>query len=452
MATTKLRGLTTRRRVLAASVAAGTLLSLAACSSDTSPTSTASTDGGDTNVTGTLEILVSSASASDAAFEEVTAAFEDAYPDVTVNLTSVDNDNYPATKSSRLTAGNVDIFVVKNFRDVPEYAADSTPEDVLLAQAGMLLDLGDQDFMSNYTSTVLDAQSVGGKTYAVPTGLSYSTGVYYNKTLFEQLGLSVPTTWTELQSVVTAVEAAGDTAFAIGGKDSWPAGLVMLGVTGSTYTTDAAKQDAAASFWSGDAALDSGAPLEILDKTQWVFGHAQANFAGAGYDDIPGLFAAGDVAMTVDGTWNNPTILGAVGDSFEVGYFPFPGSDTAADNAYLNGKIELQLAVAQNAPNKDAALAWLEFFSDPANYAKFVATSGYASAQPDISTSDFLNSIADYTSEFRSAWDVIWVANNNAGQDAVFPFNYPALSPLGTSSAQDAASAAQKSWSAALGG
>jgi raffinose/stachyose/melibiose transport system substrate-binding protein len=394
--------------------------------------------------------LVSSAAASDAAFKETNAAFEAKYPGVHVVFSTVDNGNYPATKSSRLTAGNVDIVASNQMRTVPDYAAKSAPEDVLLARAGALVDLTNKDFVKNFTPSVVDAQSVDGHVYSIPTGLSYSTGVYYNKTMFAKYGIALPTTWTELQSAVATLESNGQTAFGIGGRDTWPAGLVMLGNVASAYPTVKDKSDLAASFWSGKTPLDSAKPVEILTKTQWVFDHAQKNFAGTGYDEIPALFAAGNVAMVPDGTWNSPTILTAVSGAFDVGYFPFPGSDTAADNAFLNGKVELMLAVPTSAPNKDAAMAWLKFFSEPANYTKFVATSGFSPAEPNISGSAFLDTIAPYTAEFRPAWDTIWIANNDAGQDAVYPFNYPALSPLGTSGPSEAAKAAQSSWASAL--
>jgi raffinose/stachyose/melibiose transport system substrate-binding protein len=153
--------------------------------------------------------------------------------------------------------------------------------------------------------------------------------------------------------------------------------------------------------------------------------------------------------MTVDGTWDQPTLDAAVAKKFDYGYFPFPGSDNAADNALLNGKTELQLAVPTSAKNKTAALAWLKFFSQKDNYGMFLKKSGFSSAQPGISTSPFLQSISQYTKTYQPAWDQIWFANNKAGQDAVFPFNYPALTPLGSDTPDQAAQAAQKAWTAA---
>ncbi|MDN6025224.1 ABC transporter substrate-binding protein [Bifidobacterium mongoliense] len=445
MSWNKSRGGMISRAIIAAAGSVAMIGSFAACGGS-------SASGGSSNgeVSGDINILVSSASASDAAFKAVNKAFTAKYPKAKVNFSSVPNDSYPATKSARLSAGSVDIFVLKNFAETPSYAKSSTPDDVQLAQSGGLVDLTGESFMKHYTRSVLDAAAIGGKDYAVPTGLSYSTGLYYNKKIFEQHGLKAPTTWSELQQVMSTLKAKGVTPFGIGGKDTWPAGLVMLSNVASSYPTLKDKQDLAEGLWKQKVSLKDEKTKAILDRTQKVFENAQEHFSGAGYDDLPAAFARGDFAMMPDGTWNEPTIKTAVNGAFDYGYIPFPGSDNAADNSLLNGKVELQLGVSAGTKNKAGALAWLKFFSDPTNYATFVNGAGYSSAQPDIKTSAFLDSVAQYTKTYQPAWDQVWMANNKAGEDAVYPFNYPALSPLGTQSSAQAADSAQKAWSAAF--
>lgn len=442
MATKRLRGTILNRRLLAGIVAVATIGALAACSGGGGST----TDG---EPSGKLQLLVSSSDATDAGFRAVNDAFEKKYPKVDVVFSTVSNDNYPATKSSRLTAGNLDLFVVKGMMETPSYAKDAATDDARLAQAGALVDLTGKSFLKKYTPTLLDSQAIGGKQYSVPTGVSYYTGVFYNKKIFADNGLSVPTTWAEFTAVVDALKAKGVTPFGLGGKDSWPAGLPMLASVASLYPTAADKQQLAKELWTNKAKLTDPTEVKVLQQTEYVLQNAQQGAAGADYTSMPSGFAAGDFAMTVDGTWDQPTIAAAVGSSFDYGYFPFPGSDKAADNALLNGKTELQLAVPTSAKNKTAALAWLSFFSDKANYELFLQKSGFSSAQPGITTSDFLTSIGEYTKSYEPAWDQVWFANNKAGQDAVFPFNYPVLTPLGSDTAEQAAQAAQKAWSAA---
>ncbi|WP_223693850.1 ABC transporter substrate-binding protein [Leifsonia poae] len=442
MATMRLRGNAAIRRLFAGVAVVATIGVLAACSS---------TDAGSSNgePSGKLQLLVSSSDATDAGFRAVNDAFKKKYPAVDVVFSTVSNDNYPATKSSRLTAGNLDLFVVKGMTETPTYAKDSATDDARLAAAGGLVDLTKESFLKKFTPTLLASQAIDGKQYAVPTGVSYYTGVFYNKKIFADNGLAVPTTWSQFTTVVDALKAKGVTPFGLGGKDSWPAGLPMLASVASLYPTAADKQQLAENLWTNTAKLTDPTEVKVLQQTEYVLQNSQQGAAGADYTTIPSGFAAGDFAMTVDGTWDQPTIAAAVAGKFDYGYFPFPGSDKAADNALLNGKTELQLAIPSSAKNKTAALAWLDFFSQKQNYELFLGKSGFSPAQPDISTSDFLQSIGQYTATYQPAWDQIWFANNKAGQDAVFPFNYPALTPLGSDTPEQAAQAAQKAWTAA---
>jgi raffinose/stachyose/melibiose transport system substrate-binding protein len=431
------------RGVATAGIAVLALAAVTGCTSDDA----APADG---DISGTLQILVSSSSGSDTAFAQVNDAFMKKYPDVKVEFSAVPNENFNSTRSSRLTAGNVDVTLAQP-RDVPEFATGvSASDDNVAADAGLFVDLTDEDFMKNFTPTVLETTAYNGKQYTVPTGLSYYSGVYYNKSIFEDAGLEIPTTWSEFEAAAATLQDAGITPLGIGGKDSWPAGLAMLAAVQGLYPTAADKDALATGLWDNSLSLTDGTQLQVLERVKSLYDMAQKNFAGVGYDAIPSGFANGDFAMTVDGTWNQTTIDAAVGDAFEYGYFPLPASDDAADNATLAGKVELRLAAASNAPNKAAALAYLEFFSTPEVYADFVATTGFAPAQPDIEASEFLDGIADYTATFSPAWDTIWVSNQDAGPAAVFPFNYPAIAPLGTMTVQQAADEAQTAWSAAF--
>lgn len=442
MATTKLQSHGLRGRALAMLGMGSALVLLAGCATS-GPT-------GEGEISGIVSILVGSNDASDRALESVNAAFEAEYPGVTVDFSSVPNDTLNAARSSRLTAGNVDILVARPI-EVPDYVQnDSAGDDALSADAGIFADLTDEEFMTRYTEAVLEANAYKGKQFTVPLGVSYYTGVYYNATLFEEHSLAIPTTWSEFIALCEELQGLGISPVGIGGKDGWPAGLTMLASVQGSYPTQADKEELAEALWTGQTKLDDPETLEILTRVETYFGYAQPNFAGVGYDAIPAGFANEEFAMTNDGTWNQPTFAAAVGDKFEVGYFPLPMSEDAADNANLGGKVELGLALASNAPNKDAALAWLDFVTDPENYAKYVEESGTAPAQSGIPTTPFLDSIARYTEEFSPAWDVLWVGNTKAGPLAALPFNYPGIAPLGTGSADDAARAAQADWAAGL--
>jgi raffinose/stachyose/melibiose transport system substrate-binding protein len=398
---------------------------------------------------GTLQVLVSSAQGSDNAFEELNAAFEEAYPEVDIEFSSVPNDAFAAARSSRLTAGNLDVTLGQPV-EVPEFAPDGQKsDDALAADAGLFLDLTDEEFLQNFTPSVIDSLKYEGKVYVVPTGLSYYTGVFYNKDIFADNGLDVPTTYSEFEDVIDTLKEAGVTPIGIGGKDGWPGAMPMQASVQSLFPTKQDKVDLATGIYDGSISLTDPELVEVLEQTKYAFDSAQANFTGVPYTSIPGEFAAGNFAMAFDGTWNQTTIDAAINGAFDYGYFPFPASENADDNKYLGGKVELRMVAAANAPNVTAALAYLDFFSQPENYAKFVETCGFAPAQPGIESSAFLADIAPYTEQFEPAWDGIWYINAKAGPAALLAFNYAGVAPLGTGTPEEAAQAAANDWNAA---
>ncbi|RKR73366.1 ABC transporter substrate-binding protein [Frondihabitans australicus] len=430
-------------RAVALVTAAVATVALAGCTSSTSSSSTGSTTA---TPSGTLNIAVSSGDASDTAFKAINAAFEKKYPKVKINFSSIPNNNYPAAKSSRLTAGNVDILIAAP-QELPSYVSKtSESDDDLAADNGVFLDLTNQSFMKDYTPSLLKSLAYKGKQYTVPTGVSYYTGVFYNKTMFAKNGWSIPTTWDQFTALSQKIQASGVSPLGIGGKDSWPAGLTMISAVQGLYPTQADKNTLAKDIWKKKTSLSSSSSQEILDRVKTMYSYAEPNFAGVSYAAVPAGFAAGKYAMTPDGTWDQPTIAAAVGSKFDYGYFPIPTSNTASDNATLGGKVDLRLAVASATKNKTAALAYLAFYSNPKNYATYVKLSGTAPAEPNIPSSSFLTGISKYTKTFSPAWDTIWVPNSKAGAAATFPFNYAGLSPLGSGSVSTAASASEKDW------
>ncbi|MGN6445726.1 ABC transporter substrate-binding protein [Amnibacterium sp.] len=440
MVTTKFH----RARVLAlASVLAVGAIALTACSSGSS--GAAPTAGGD--ATGQLNILVSSAPGSDAGFQAVTKAFEKKYPKVTVNLSAVPNENYNQARSSRLTAGSVDIVVAAP-RQVPSYVpASNEGDDARLADQGGYLDLTNESFMKSFNPTVLNAAKYKGKNYTVPTGLSYYTGMFYNKKIFTDNNLKVPTTWSDLLKTCAALKAKGVVPFGIAGKDS--AGVMTLGVTEGLYPSADAMNTLAKDLYAGKTKLNTGKPLDLMKKVQTLYGYAEPNFAGVSYATMTADFVNGKFAMMPDGTWNTTTLQKSGAGKLDFGYVPLPSSDTAADNANLGGKVELSLAVPANAKNQKAAIQWLDFFTK--NYKLFNDQAGFAPAVQGATSDPFYTSIQPYTKTFLPAWDTIWITNTKAGPAASVPFNWAGIAPMGNADAQGAADAAQHDWQAGLG-
>ncbi len=432
MATTKLRHLV--------AVAGIGVLAVAGCSAS---------DGGQSgDAPVEINIIAGSNPPSDAGFQAVTEAFNAAHPDIKATYTGV--SDFDTTRAAQLTAGTVDIVACYP-RQPLDFTGDAASEDTLMAQSGLFVDLTEEPFLDNYLPSVLASprSTIDGQVFAIPTGLSYATGIYYNKQLFEENGLEVPTTWAELENVIDTLQGSGITPFGFGGLDGFPAALPLYGLIGSYYPEDADKQALLESLWDGSVDLTTGVPLEIMERLQVIYDNSSANSPGISIVESFGAFANNEFAMLFDGSWDQKTIGDVVGDKFEFGMFPMPGSDDAENNRFLNGKLELQMCAVSGSENTDAALKWLEFFSQPEQYATFVELSGFAPSQPNIVTNDaFLDSISAYTEEFSLFWEAVFIAPQELAPEGGVGFAYTLLSPLGSSTPAEAAAAAQAAWEA----
>lgn len=390
------------------------------------------------------------------ALTTMTAAFEKENPTIKVNLNFIPIANWAATRNARLAAKQVDItegVTGPGATPLPSYVKGAPASDWMKGiRSGNWLDLTGQSFLKNFIPTVVDALKVNGKDYQVPTSLSYETGIFYNKDIFKKEGLSVPKTWNQFQSVFTKLKADGINPLSAGGKDGWPVSLPALGVAQSLYPTLDQMQALDKGVWNGTVKLNDAKNVQVMDKVKGIFDATDPSFAGVTYSTAEGQFASGHVAMTADGTWAAAQFL-STNPALNMGFFPMPGSNNAADNAKLGGKIDFTFVVPSATKHKAAALKWLAFFSDKANYATFAKTGGIIPAQPDVALSNALSSVKPYLKgSFNLAWDQVFHPNSNAGSNVGgIGFNYMGLAPMGPyKTGQAAQDAAQTDWAAGL--
>jgi raffinose/stachyose/melibiose transport system substrate-binding protein len=310
-------------------------------------------------------------------FEDLNKAFEAANPDIKVSYDSVATKDYNQFLNSRLTTGEVDVV---GLLEGATKAPDIAPR---------MLDLTGQAFLTDfYESGLEQAQDVMGTQIGLPLSV-VGVNVFYNKQMFADLGLSVPTTWSEFVVLCETIKEAGIDPIALGGKDQWPINMVMLGLElGAVRGEDP-------EFWTKlhteqASFADSLWVDGVFGKLQTLSGFFERNATGLAYAQSAGLFATGRTAMTIDGSWRTKDITDA-GPAFEVGVFLVPGSDDATKNTVAPTKIGGSLAVFKDSQNQEAALRYLEFFSQPENYTLYLEQAKLLPARKDITVSDSLS-------------------------------------------------------------
>lgn len=343
--------------------------------------------------------------------------FEAAYPNVTVDMSIVETGDLSVVTQTRLSANDIDVIDIFGFSNAAQPYMNNVdpPNWQTLIEAGLLMDLTDQSFVANYDdATIADAGSYNGKVYSVNLGRVSYSGMFVNLDLLEEVGVAVPTTWSELVAACETIEAAGFSCMTAGGGDGWPIFVGTYGLLGSMYPDQQALVEG---LWTGDIKWNDEKTMELWDRYQYFATQMlEDGVTGLSHDAAPSRFAAGDVAMMPTGVWQGPAVEDAE-PPFDWTYIPFPGSDNPEDNQYLFGKYDQGWAIAAKTPNEEASLNYLTMFSEKDNYQEFVNAVGFIPTQTGAVLDSKLGAeVAPYLENYRVGFEQFWVAPKGSGQ------------------------------------
>jgi glucose/mannose transport system substrate-binding protein len=104
-----------------------------------------------------------------------------------------------------------------------------------LVQAGLMLDLTDVAEANNwkdivFPSSLLDACTVDGKIYCAPVNIHSPEWLWLSNKVYEDIGIPVPTNWTEFVASAPQVEAASKIPLALGNQP-WQSNLAFGALT-----------------------------------------------------------------------------------------------------------------------------------------------------------------------------------------------------------------------------
>lgn len=206
-----------------------------------------------------------------------------------------------------------------------------------------------------------------GRTSVLPYSVT-AASVIYDKALFAQQGLEVPTTWSAFTDVCERLVRAGITPMYGTYKDNWTIaqGMFDYSVGGmlDVPATFAALDREGTSVGRGSAVSferDFAAPVgRMVDLLQWH----QAGAASRGYGDGNLAFAQGKAAMYLQGPWALGEIAKTNPD-MDLGTFPFPATDDPADNK-VRVNVDLGLWIPEASRKQEAAREFLSFLMTPA--------------------------------------------------------------------------------------
>lgn len=203
------------------------------------------------------------------------------------------------------------------------FAYDAGPGYLgVLAKAGLLLDLTSYSdkygWNDRFPAWIQERNTFDGKLYGIGTQVEM-LGVYYNKQIFNKLGVSVPKTYEEFLNICKLAKAQNITAISLDDKDQWPA----FHLESMFYTAVAGKEKIETVLNSGGS-FDQPIFAEALDTLNQLIkdGYTTKSPLAISYDDGNKEFFSGKAAMRMTGTWMVSGMVENMKD--DVGFFLLP--------------------------------------------------------------------------------------------------------------------------------
>ncbi|MFE9560927.1 ABC transporter substrate-binding protein [Streptomyces sp. NPDC006487] len=226
-------------------------------------------------------------------YEDAVKSFNDSHPNIKVTYQTVQ----PGAKGgyqkmlNAVKAGNAPCLAQLGYETLPSFAAQGALQDVS-KRAGSAA--------SDYQKAAWNAVSLGDAVYGAPVDTG-PMALFYNKKLFDSLGLQPPATWAEYRTAAEKIHASDPKRFVSSpyldydyAGLAWQAGANWFAVDKDAWKVSmaSAENKKVAEYWQGLAGdgLISSAPM-----------YDQAWYTGLG---------SGEIATVVGAVWQAGVIKG----------------------------------------------------------------------------------------------------------------------------------------------
>lgn len=315
----------------------------------------------------TLSVLIDNNPETVSSMEALTAAYTAANPDVTFDIEQrnggAEGDNIVKTRLA--TDEMADIF---NYNSGSLFQA-LRPQDTLADLTGLA---GQANVLDSFKQVVT---APDGTVRGVPFGPAMGGGIFYNRKIYADLGLTVPKSWDEFMANNAKIAAAGKVPVITTFGDTWTSQLFVLG---DFFNVQAENPTFAADYTANKAkyATTPGAArgfdyLEAVFKANYM----NADFGVAKFEDGMRMVATGEGAHYPMLTFGIGTVKQNNPDKLaDLGFFAQPGPDAASNG--LTVWMPAALYLPAGGENEEEARKFLEFVASVEGCNTMIAASG----------------------------------------------------------------------------
>jgi multiple sugar transport system substrate-binding protein len=298
--------------------------------------------------TGTITL---GSNASDEVPKGVLASMVDAFvaanPDAEVPINTIEHEVFQENISNYLQ-GNPD--------DVWTWFAGYRMQ--FFAERGLAGDVSPAwENLTGFTDAFKAAStSSDGKQYFVPQSY-YPWAIFFRKSLWEENGYEVPTTFDELNTLAQTMQDDGLVPFAFADKDGWPAmgtfDILNMRINGYDFHV---------SLMAGDESWESDQVKAVFDTWRGILPYHQEDSLGREWQEAAQALVAKEAGMYLLGMFVSEQFPEA--EREDIDFFNYPEIDSNIGAGAIDAPID-GMMMAADPENEEGALALLTFFGSP---------------------------------------------------------------------------------------
>ena len=343
------------------------------------------------------------------AYTKAIEDFEKSHPGVKIKFETFENESYKTKIKSAVAANELpDVFFT--------WAGGFSKSFV---ESGKVLELDSyyEKYKEDLPETSVANTTYNGKLYGSVIATPVSM-MFYNKKIFEENKVEVPTTWEEWKAVCETLKQNGVTPIGVSAKDTWV--LAM--------THDAMALKSAGADKLQKALLKEGQPyndsdfLYAAEKLQELIdmGAFSNSAIGLSNDEASADFYAGKAAMYITGSWMAGSIQTDAENPDDFGVTPIPvlNGTNAKITDFMGGAADTLMASASSKNPDLAAEAVFELTKSISKYAYLdgAGIPAWKIDYDDSSVNPLTKEVAEYASNATSF--TLWFDTLMEAEDA----------------------------------
>lgn len=278
-------------------------------------------------------------------------AFNAHNPDIEIVFAPTAPAEYNAVLNTKLEGGTAgDLITCRPFDN-----------SLLLFDQGYLVSLNDLPGMEHFGPVAKSAWITddGSDVFCVPMA-SVIHGFLYNMDVFEELGLSEPTTEEEFLAMLQTIKDDGTYApLVMGTKDLWESATMGFQNIGPNYWKG---EEGRLGLIEGTVGYNEDGFLQAFEELAKWAPYLPEGYQALSYPDAQNLFATVEGgAIYPAGSWDISTFE-QMNPDLKLGAFrpPAPAGQT---DCYISDHVDIAMGINAASPNQEAARTFLEWMT-----------------------------------------------------------------------------------------